>query len=130
MLNENSMVECWNAGGDLSPALRSSPITPPLHHSNPSRPLGLGLVEYSISDFSPSPGKSKNGKCRIVLHSFTASCFSPPLGNFVCGQKTTLVRRHECLRAGSLKILKFRCVCPGKTLNESDENKCDTTGRL
>src|SRR5882724_7044585 len=87
MVNENRMVEWGSTGGDLRPAehLRpelsrcngSTPITPQLQHSNPSPPLGLGLVEYILPLFSPVPGKSKNGKCAIARRGAASFCFYP-----------------------------------------------------
>jgi len=103
MVNENGMVDSRSADGDLRPALprfnASTPITPQLHHSNPSRPIGLGLVEYSSADFSPAPGKSKTAKCAIVLHNSTASGFSPPPWIFFVVKKPHLSRGKTAFEA-------------------------------
>src|SRR5882724_12960995 len=83
MVNENGMVECRSAGEDLYPESPrfngSTPITPQLRASHPSRPLGLGLLEYIMLVFSPAPGKSKVGKCAIARCGATSFCFFTPL---------------------------------------------------
>src|SRR5882724_13467462 len=108
MVNENRMVEWGSTGGDLRPAehLRpelsqcngSTPITPQLQHSNPSPPLGLGLVEYILPLFSPVPGKSKDGKCAIARRGATSFCFVPTLGKIV-GKKQHLFGARRAFEA-------------------------------
>src|SRR5882724_3116363 len=108
MVNENGMVECRSAGEDLCPPLPrfngSTPITPQLQPYHPSPPLGLGLVEYFISAFSPAPEKSQTGKCAIARCGATSFCFYPSGKN--------VVKKQHLFESGSLEILRFRCVCP------------------
>src|SRR5882724_12127880 len=104
MVNENGMVDCWSAGGELRHAERlrpvlprcngSTPITPQLQPSHASPPLGLGLVEYSTPRFSPVPGKSQTGKCAIARRGAISFRFLPSLEKNVVEKQHLFGTRH------------------------------------
>jgi len=84
MVNENGIVESWSAGEPLRPPLPrcigSTPITPQLQPSNPPPPLGLGLLEYILPDFSTALRKIK--KARIPAYSRIFQPFTPGGGGY------------------------------------------------